>query len=326
MSSSDGRCPSPWGCFDAIPELKLPQRDITLIFLSSDVVYNRPVNDPWFQADSPLTFPNPWGQYNSGPANLTNYFSKYATSTLGCSEKTELCTMGSPSQSKCVALGGIGYPYEGTYVNWHNMTKILGLNQRQSAIANRLQDAIYQSAFSDIIADMGAQNLLASQSVASTFSDPLPDTQWTLEIEQWFAAMLSAIQLYNTQFVTGWQGNAYDKYVTPPPEKDKWMCHNQIIERKDYASFSVLGLCVILIIGMVIICINACLHPTVRLLRPYIPVHEQRLMSWDTSELLELQIVASRVLHVRPPSAISSVMTTEIQTRQAVEKKDIELG
>jgi hypothetical protein len=39
--------------------------------------------------------------------------------------------------------------------------------------------------------------------------------------------MLTRHFLIASQFVTGWQDEQYNKYVTLPPAEDRWMCENQ---------------------------------------------------------------------------------------------------
>ena len=82
-----------------------------------------------------------------------------------------------------------------------NITKILDLSQRQSAVAQRLQDASYRSDWTAIIPNVGAENMLAFQTAVNqgglSFSNGLPSNQWTLEIQNWFAAQLTIMQLYS---------------------------------------------------------------------------------------------------------------------------------
>ena len=94
-----------------------------------------------------------------------------------------------------------GYPLGGTLESPLNITKVLNLNQRQSAVAQRLQDASYRSDWIAIIPNVGAENMLAFQTVVNegslAFSNGLPSNQWTLEIQNWFATQLTIMQLYS---------------------------------------------------------------------------------------------------------------------------------
>jgi hypothetical protein len=93
-----------------------------------------------------------------------------------------------------------GYP-PGTSDTPVNITDLLRLNKRQSAIAQRLQDASYRSDWVAILPNVGSQNMLAFQTVVneagSSFSNGLPSNQWTLEIQNWFATQLTIMQLYS---------------------------------------------------------------------------------------------------------------------------------
>jgi hypothetical protein len=77
------------------------------------------------------------------------------------------------------------------------------------------------------------------------------------------------------------------------------MCDNQVLRRRDYASFNVLGLCIILTIGGSIILLNAVIVHLHRLLRRKTPLSIFRQESWDANELLELQSEASRAALAR---------------------------
>jgi hypothetical protein len=51
------------------------------------------------------------------------------------------------------------------------------------------------------------------------------------------------------QFVTGYENPQYNDFVTPATGDDAWMCQAQITRSSDYASFNVLYLVLILVIG-----------------------------------------------------------------------------
>ncbi|TKA49949.1 hypothetical protein B0A55_13230 [Friedmanniomyces simplex] len=75
----------------------------------------------------------------------------------------------------------------------------------------------------------------------------LPPNQWELGVENWFATGLAALQRRISKYVTG------EGFEAANAADGQWMCENQITHRTDYASFSVLGLFLIILPGLVII-------------------------------------------------------------------------
>lgn len=70
------------------------------------------------------------------------------------------------------------------------------------------------------------------------------------------------------------------------------MCHNQIVQRTDHASFSVLGISIILILGGFFVALNAVISRISGALLPHSAKHQFRGSSWDSNELLELHAEA----------------------------------
>lgn len=176
----------------------VPNQDTQLIFLSSAVRYFQPVTDPWFNAqiEEPFTWVYGPGENFSTP----QYRRESPTSVLACASTAEICNLDPNSESKCTRIMVDGYP-PGTSDTPVNITDLLRLNKRQSAIAQRLQDASYRSDWVAILPNVGSQNMLAFQTVVneagSSFSNGLPSNQWTLEIQNWFATQLTIMQLYS---------------------------------------------------------------------------------------------------------------------------------
>jgi hypothetical protein len=120
-----------------------------------------------------------------------------------------MCIGSSGEEGKCVKLDANGYPAitDSNIPSNSSLSKILGLNQRQTAIAKRLQDAVFNSNLFDLVTSVGTDSLLAYQ---SPYGYLLPPNQWTLEVENWFATVITALNLATTQFVTGFQRTRYN--------------------------------------------------------------------------------------------------------------------
>lgn len=160
--------------------------------------YFEPVTDPWFHAQ--IREPFSW-VYGPGENFSTPYYRpENPTSVLGCASTAEICNRDPNSEGKCTRIMVDGYPPGNSDIP-ANITKILQLNRRQSAVAQRLQDASYRSDWIAIIPNVGAENMLAFQTAVNeagvSFSNGLPSNQWTLEIQNWFATQLTIMQLYS---------------------------------------------------------------------------------------------------------------------------------
>lgn len=145
------------GCltgFNPIAPLRRSDAATSIIFLTSEIHYCDAVIDPWFNAQ---TCDPKWpglGWTTCHPA--------YPTAALACVEEQQICVGESPDSGRCVNTRANGYPYAHTDTGGlPNITQVLNLNPRQAAIATRMQDASLQSAFAEIIYDMGGTNLLA---------------------------------------------------------------------------------------------------------------------------------------------------------------------
>jgi hypothetical protein len=127
----------------------------------------------------------------------------------------------------------------------------------------------------------------------------LPDDQWAREIEHWFASQLITMQSYTTEYVTGWQDQVVNRFITPPPDAETWMCESQVIQRRDYASFSVLGIAMILTFGGLVVLLNVSITWMVNRTRPRTPPQMYKKGSWKANDLLELHEAAADGIHRR---------------------------
>lgn len=158
--------------------------------------------------------------------------------------------------------------------------------------------------------------MLANQEIYAGQVATLPDDQWAREIEHWFATQLITIQLYTTEFVTGWQDQWLNSLIEPPKESDIWMCQNQVIQRKDYASFSVLGLGIILAIGGSIMLFNMSITRLVSRLRPRTLAQQYKERSWKANDLLNLSDIVADTIHQRVLSDAVETIDSEEHDEQ----------
>lgn len=240
--------------FQAIDALNRSNADIIIYFLNSAITYMEPVNDPWFQASIPFAESTSlFANNNRTTQTIELYSSNYPASVMGCTQQNQYCNH---DGSKCSILTGQAYG-GGLPESITAFAQGLDLNAKQNATLNRLVQASYNQGMYTV----GIQNtgLLAQETVADSFAPPLPDNQWILEMQHYFLTGLTAIQMQLTDFVTGPSNPAYFQYLKKPNEDDEWMCTSQIVQRSGYATFSVLGIAVVIGFGGLVMLINVAL-------------------------------------------------------------------
>lgn len=99
------------------------------------------------------------------------------------------------------------------------------------------------------------------------------------------------------------------------------MCHNQIIQSTDYASFNVVGLFIIISVGATVVLLNMFDERLCRLLLCKSEVNENGEDSWKKNELFELQATALRQVESMGSSKAASFDDLdESKTPRSMEK------
>lgn len=235
------------GWFHPISQLSTDGNTV-LLFLQRNIAYITPTSDPWFANNNEDT-----------------------VGVLGCVDRRYYCN----GRSKCTHIS-----YETS-----NISSILGLNARQTAILNRMNRTIAESSFF-MPNSVSAQALLANDAATERTLSTLPNNQWMAELQNWFSVGLLQLQLQTAQYVTQLTAGI-EKIV--PTDEDEWMCDNQIVVRGDYISFSILGLAIILTIGGSCVGINLCLDSIVATFDKRFNRDPYKALEWKTDGLLQLQ-------------------------------------
>ncbi|TKA77902.1 hypothetical protein B0A55_03344 [Friedmanniomyces simplex] len=266
------------GNFKPIAQLQQDQANLVLLFLAQDPVYIGAVNDPWFGGQDGLD-------------NVTSEVSlgqKTMVTVLGCVESQQFCNDYHPDGPTCAAI-------QTSDTNTDTWKTQLALNAKQNVTAQRIFTAMGGATLYTIATQLGSNGMLVAKNTLFRAALSLQPNQWELEVENWFGTGLAAIQRRISKYVTGEGFEAADAStvtdytITLPTADEQWMCENQITHRSDYASFSVLGLCFILVPGLVIIFINLVLVSVVHRLQPGTELNSMRQLEWERTETLELQ-------------------------------------
>jgi hypothetical protein len=111
-----------------------------------------------------------------------------------------------------------------------------------------------------------------------------------LEVNHWFGLSLTAIQLQIVNYVTGDGTPSHDKYLEQVDSDSEWMCHNQIVQRDDFTSFSILGIILILVLGGLFLVLDVCLERLIVLwYQKFQPSKAWKLRAWRGNRPLQIQ-------------------------------------
>jgi hypothetical protein len=254
------------GDFYPIAQLNRTDALVTLQFLVSNVAYLEPVDDPLFSAKTKVR-----------KNGLIVYQATEPVAVLGCAQKYELC-----NGERCMNFAG----HQSLTIN--EKYRRLQFNAKQSSIADRILEPLSFSPFFYRYLGQGAVPLLATGRIYNNVLQTLPSDQWIIEINRDYGSGLNDVQLESLEFVAGPSDPADAKYTVELPDKDKWMCTNQIIQRDGYASFNVLGLVIILAVGGCFIVLNLTLRNIFGRLQQRSKSGQLRNAEWRDYGLLQL--------------------------------------
>ena len=111
-----------------------------------------------------------------------------------------------------------------------------------------------------------------------------------LEVNHWFGLALTALQLQIVNYVTGDGTPSHNQYLEQVNSNSEWMCHNQIVQRDDFTSFSILGIILILVLGGLFLVLDICLERLVVLWYQKVqPSKAWKLRAWRGNRPLQIQ-------------------------------------
>ena len=267
--------------FTAIPPLSRSDADISVNFLASNVTYQEAVRDPWFEAtvleEGISTVPN------GTEVPLNYYRPNRINNVVACAEQHQLRN---PSNGNTSALGGLE-------VLTRRQARELGFNDHQLQTFDRSFMLGGYSVLGYLVPALGGSQLLTAANRSWSSSTSMPDNQWQYEFEHYFGVGLVALQIWSEQYVNGpIQPSAY-KYVVPGSDDfSKAMCTSQIVRRNDYRSFSVLGMSIIFVIGLLFTLANLIVPSIVKKAQQHSWKGRYHNEEWQANEVLQLQRMA----------------------------------
>ncbi|KAF1963780.1 hypothetical protein CC80DRAFT_433639 [Byssothecium circinans] len=285
VTSADG------STFKLINELRPSDADVSLALLHNQALYLNSTEDFLFGT---RTFRDKdTCKCNNLPLGVTGSYLAQSFSPFVCLERTRFCN---PAADRCTPwdafnnllhLNTSGVPH-------YNLMHDLGLNDRQKETVSLIGTVSALATFAQVLQSIGGSSLLAQDKLlesAGTMSLAVEPDQYRREIEHWFQIQLALLQ-------RGFVERLYPPQVVDPFFIDNnevhavALCRAQMVHQAEYVSYSVLGLVLVLVLGLLMIAASLGLEPGVRWWRERREVGAYEQMEWDTGELLHLQRLA----------------------------------
>ena len=235
------------------------------------------MKDPFFLATTPTNLTIDYG------TDLEYYKPDRYVNVLGCTDQHQFCN---PATEECTELSA--------WALVSNDLHTIGLNDVQTNTGLRLATTLQFLTTYASVNSRGANALRASETLHETIQIALPDNQWITEVSSWFAVSLAKLQRKTIQYATGPSYASDDLFVVGPLNKEQRnMCRNQIVRSQGGTiSFSVLGVCIILVLGGTLIVTSLVIDPLVGFVRRTFHWKEHKSLQWILDEKLQLQRLA----------------------------------
>lgn len=250
----------------------------------NSVSYLAPVADPWLSSNQLLNDSDAY-------SNLILYGPDEYVNVMACTDQYQLCNPNS-SPYDCTILGS-GKDFRNGFLQ-------IGLNPYQLATARRLSLALLWSTTFQTVNSLGSTALLARDRLVDYIGTGLPDNQWQIEVEGWFATSLAKLQAYVVEYAAnvadlGPTGSVLSPSSGQDAETNAALdqCSNQRVRNVGgYQSFSFLGLMIVICVGSTIILLSWIVEPLLgrfRRWRGYDGKYDYREVARIADHTLQLQ-------------------------------------
>ncbi len=140
---------------------------------------------------------------------------------------------------------------------------------------------------------LGPHVLKARDRLNGPLMGSLPDNQWQLEVQHWYAAVTAHLQGQFLRYTNGFTNPVLEKLITGPrTEIQQQMCANQKIRSEGFVSVSVFGLACILTGGCLICLLSFVVGPVLACYLDRKDRHSYAKIEWSVNETLQLQRLA----------------------------------
>lgn len=213
---------------------------------------------------------------------------------MACADQYQYCNGddGDNDNTKCTPLTG----YDQAWASLNSSA--MGLNDAQYTVASRI--ALSSRALSTFhsIGGRGAQALRAQDTIYDRVQQiPLPDDQWKVELQSWFAVSMARLQHAMVEYAapsTSKEAMPVGAYLQEPLDAASHaMCNSQKVSLEgETVSFSVLGVAVILAVGTAVVLIYLLLQPLVGWIQRRMKLGEYRRVRWVMDDKMQVQRMA----------------------------------
>lgn len=273
--------------WNPIPELLVPDGDVTVLFLSAnDIRFFNQVDDPWYSAHIVGGGIQVSGVNGSVPA----YVRDDPVRALGCIERYQFCNPNVSANSSCTTLGGIMQAVQGAPQLYQDEAQRAHLKWSASAIK-------YMAAgLTEVFGYLGTAALQSRSTLSQGMQSALPGNQWELEVESWFKLTMADLQRSILEQATGPTEPAIRQFlVRPNTTEERQVCANQKIRSDSFTSFNILGLTIIFALGGLITLLSFVLPMAVeRVQRRRNPYSS---LEWVANDTLQLQRLAHEAVN-----------------------------
>ncbi|KAK3615282.1 hypothetical protein LTR22_027495 [Elasticomyces elasticus] len=252
------------------PALNRTDADVTLMILAQNSVgYDVPCDDPWLSA-----------HIDAGDWLADNYFS-----TLGCIDQHQFCNPNlDASNGGCTSLTGSTTIVDEAFA---------------IATASRILTAVRWGSIHDSVNGRGASALLASETCFHNGQPGLPNNQWQIEVDAWFATSLARLQQSVVEYV--FKPTNLPPGVVSLPETDipgQIMCRSQKVKAgSGFQNISLLGVVIIVLVGTVLILGGLTVDKIGSLVQRLLMPHAPERLAWALDEKCQLQRMAFEGAH-----------------------------
>lgn len=274
------------------------------------------MHDDWYRASTPHGILN--ATRNSSGKTNPSYHSDEAASPLGCLSQIQYCIIGSSGERKCGPLSSEEDSFAQAALTFGFVDEDLSPIRTSSSSAKgsrffwttNILDYSAGLTLYDIVNHLGPRSLASQTGLTQGIQGPLPVDQWKHDVTRWYNASKAATQaaFINTAhgpFESG-LGNC-TRCVSPPLNAyEESMCQNQVrpshfvyptrvltreqkILSTAYASFSLLGLYLTLLIGIATVFLSYSLEPFFEYLHKHRKYDQYRFLEWTSHSVLQLQ-------------------------------------
>ncbi|RDA91347.1 hypothetical protein CP533_0030 [Ophiocordyceps camponoti-saundersi (nom. inval.)] len=284
--------------FVPIPQLFRPDGEMLLVFLSGNgVLFTDQSPDAWYRG----TVPGRRYRQHDGNRRVVLYEAEEAASPMACLHQAQFCDASrrcGPLASYVDAAAGAAQFFNST----PDVAMPANVVKPEGPIASRFVWFIVSivqgaSSLASSVSSIPSNSLQSKQYLYGGVVLEKLENQWQKDVTHWWSTMLASIQESFVSIASKPEDSDLDHYLVRPTNSyAQEMCDNQKIISSQFASFSLFGLCLTYLLGLLIIAASHAVEPLLAALarrrkgsngQPH-----YTYLEWTANETLQLQRAA----------------------------------